>query len=75
MTDGQKEQIKLRANALDRMSTACIGAGLLGPLANILYSGNANLSGFAVLMATVGVRMTDEDEKELRRSYCSWTSS
>ena len=52
MTDGEKEQIKLRANALDRTSTACVAAGLLAPAANVLYGGNANHhSGWVPFMA------------------------
>ena len=53
MTDAEREQIKLRANALDRASTACLAAGLLTPFANILYTGNANPNGWALFFLTV----------------------
>lgn len=52
MTDAEREQIKLRANALDRASTACIAAGLLTPFANILYTGN-NPNEWALFFLTV----------------------
>jgi len=35
ITDCEKEQIKLRANALDRISTACVVAGVIGPLSTL----------------------------------------
>jgi hypothetical protein len=53
MTDGEREQIKLRANALDRASTACLAVGLLAPLANLLYNGGAGTNGFGSFCATV----------------------
>jgi hypothetical protein len=33
VTDAEREQIKLRASALDRISTACTTIGVLAPLA------------------------------------------
>ena len=53
MTDAEKEQIKLRANALDRASTACLATGLLAPMANLIYNGNAHLNGVALFVITV----------------------
>ena len=53
MTDGEKEQIKLKANALDRASTACFAAGLLTPLANVLYNGSANPSSFTLVLSAM----------------------
>lgn len=38
MTDGEREQIKLRANALDRASTSFLTVGVLAPVAASLYT-------------------------------------
>ena len=35
------ERIKLRANALDRASTACLAVGVLGPAVGFLYGVSA----------------------------------
>jgi hypothetical protein len=40
VTDAEREQIKLRAAALDRISTACAAIGVLGPLAGT-FSGSS----------------------------------
>jgi hypothetical protein len=37
----QNERIKLRANALDRASTACLAVGVLGPAVGFLYGVSA----------------------------------
>jgi hypothetical protein len=58
MTDGEKEQIKLGANALDRASTACIAAGVLTPLANVLYGAGASASELILFSATVAYLIT-----------------
>jgi hypothetical protein len=41
VTDAEREQIKLRAAALDRISTACTTIGVLTPLAGTFFSGSA----------------------------------
>jgi hypothetical protein len=41
VTDAEREQIKLRAAALDRISTACTTIGVLAPLAGAFFSGSA----------------------------------
>ncbi|WP_247362069.1 hypothetical protein [Bradyrhizobium sp. 156] len=41
MNSAEREQIKLRAAALDRVSTACTTIGVLTPLAGTFFSGNA----------------------------------
>ncbi|MFX8770589.1 hypothetical protein ABTM91_20695, partial [Acinetobacter baumannii] len=41
MTVVHNEQTKLAASALDRLSTACMVAGVLGPLAGVLYTNTA----------------------------------
>jgi hypothetical protein len=38
VTDAEREQIKLRAAALDRISTACTAIGVLAPLAGSFFS-------------------------------------
>ena len=58
MTDGQKEQIKLRANALDRTSTACIAVVLLAPLTNLIYATNVSSNGWAIFWSTVAYLST-----------------
>ncbi|HLG82435.1 MAG TPA: hypothetical protein VKY22_15575 [Bradyrhizobium sp.] len=52
MGDREKEQIKLRANALDRASTACLTVGVLAPFAASLYTGN-NAEGWKLFLATI----------------------
>lgn len=42
MTESEREQTKLLANALDRASTACFTVGIATPLAGFLY----NVAGF-----------------------------
>ena len=37
------ERVKLRANALDRMSTACFAIGVLGPTMGVLYGTTMNV--------------------------------
>jgi hypothetical protein len=41
VTDAEREQIKLRAAALDRVSTACTTIGVLAPLAGSFFSESA----------------------------------
>jgi hypothetical protein len=41
VTDAEREQIKLRAAALDRLSTACTTIGVLAPLAGLFFSESA----------------------------------
>ncbi|MCK1322112.1 hypothetical protein IVA94_14670 [Bradyrhizobium sp. 156] len=41
VNSAEREQIKLRAAALDRVSTACTTIGVLTPLAGTFFSGNA----------------------------------
>jgi hypothetical protein len=41
VTDAEREQIKLRAAALDRISTACTAIGVLAPLAGTFLGGAA----------------------------------
>jgi hypothetical protein len=53
MTDGEREQIKLQANALDRASTACLAVGLLTPIGNLLYSENVASAGWRLFLSTV----------------------
>lgn len=36
MTPGEVEQVKLRANAIDRASTAALNAGVILPLAGVM---------------------------------------
>jgi hypothetical protein len=43
VTDAEREQIKLRAAALDRISTACTTIGVLAPLAGTFLGGPAML--------------------------------
>jgi hypothetical protein len=43
VTDAEREQIKLRAAALDRISTACTTIGVLAPLAGTFFGGSAAL--------------------------------
>jgi uncharacterized membrane protein len=38
LTEAEREQIKLRAAALDRLSTACTTIGVLAPLAGLFFS-------------------------------------
>ncbi|MBW5438602.1 hypothetical protein FXB41_28715 [Bradyrhizobium canariense] len=40
VTDAERERIKLRAAALDRVSTACTTIGVLTPLAGTFFSGS-----------------------------------
>jgi hypothetical protein len=53
MTDGEREQIKLRANALDRASTACLTVGVLAPFAAALYTGGNLQNGTGLFWATM----------------------
>jgi hypothetical protein len=53
VSDRNKEQIKLRANALDRASTACLTVGVLAPFAASLYTGGNNADGWKLLIATI----------------------
>jgi hypothetical protein len=52
VTDGEKERIKLRANAIDRASTACLTVGVLAPLAASLYTGSNPQHSFGLLLAS-----------------------
>jgi len=58
VTDGEKEKIKLQANALDRASTACIAAGVLTPLANVLYINGPSSGDWKLFSATVAYLLT-----------------
>jgi hypothetical protein len=40
VTDAERERIKLRAAALDRISTACTAIGVLTPLAGTFFAGS-----------------------------------
>ena len=40
MNDAEREQIKLRAAALDRISTACTTIGVLAPVAGTFLGGS-----------------------------------
>lgn len=53
MTDAEKEQIKLRANALDRTSTACVTVGILAPLAASLYTNAAAATDWKLFVGSV----------------------
>ena len=53
MTDGEKEQIKLRANALDRASTSFLTVGVLAPFAASLYNEGNNGQGWKLYLAVV----------------------
>ncbi|SIQ54355.1 hypothetical protein SAMN05880590_10580 [Rhizobium sp. RU35A] len=49
----QNERRKLAANALDRLSTASVGAGLIAPMAS--FSGSVSLAGpiAAIVVSTI----------------------
>jgi hypothetical protein len=51
--DSEKERIKLRANTLDRASTACLTVGVLAPFAAALYNGGNLQNGSALFWATI----------------------
>jgi hypothetical protein len=53
VTDAEHEQIKLRAAALDRISTACTAIGVLAPLAGIFFSEAAVPAGWKLYLACV----------------------
>jgi hypothetical protein len=43
VTNAEREQIKLRAAAIDRVSTACTTIGVLAPLAGAFFGGAPNI--------------------------------
>ena len=58
VTDAEREQIKLRAAAIDRVLTACTTIGVLAPLAGTFLSGSAAVmaaDGYAWATGGLGV--------------------
>lgn len=53
MTDAEREQIKLRANALDRASTSFLTVGVLAPFAASLFTEGNNGQSWKLFLATV----------------------
>lgn len=48
----QNERVKLRANALDRLSTASVAAGFIGPFASMSSGGFASAISPSIIAST-----------------------
>jgi hypothetical protein len=52
VTDAEREQIKLRAAALDRVSTSCTTIGVLGPLAGAFDAATVSATEASLFVAS-----------------------